>query len=73
MKLVDAVSKWANDNKMELNAKKTKDMWIGFRKAMREPPKLTVGNNKIERVERLPAKSFRPAQFRAISGVVVPY
>ena len=49
--VVDALSKWANDNKMELNAKKTKDMWICFRKAMREPPKLTIGNNVIERVE----------------------
>ena len=26
-------------------------MWICFRKAMHEPPKLTLGNNVIERVE----------------------
>ena len=49
---------YLNDNKMELNAKKTKDMWICFRKAMREPPKLMIGNNEIERVENFKFLAF---------------
>ena len=28
--VVDEVVKWASNNKMELNSKKTKDMWICF-------------------------------------------
>jgi hypothetical protein len=30
---LDSVQSWAVENKMELNAKKTKDMWINFTEA----------------------------------------
>ena len=33
--VLDAVQYWARDNKMVLNAKKTKDMWINFRATCR--------------------------------------
>jgi hypothetical protein len=50
--VTNAVLKWADQNKMELNATKTKDMWICFHKAILEPPKLTTGYSEIERVEQ---------------------
>ena len=45
---------WALRNKMELNAKKTKDMWICFKEGIPEPPLLMTGNDAIEGV-----KSFK--------------
>jgi hypothetical protein len=35
---LDAMNDWARRNKMKLNAKKTKDMWICFKDAIPEPP-----------------------------------
>ncbi len=35
---LDSVRSWAKENKMELNAKKTKDMWICFTKLHRRHP-----------------------------------
>ena len=46
---LDAVNDWAVPNKMQLNPKKTKDMWICFRNDI-EPPLLTLANDIIERV-----------------------
>ena len=47
---LDAVNDWAVSNKMQLNPKKTKDMWICFRNDIEPPPLLTLGNDIIERV-----------------------
>lgn len=49
--VIDEVVKWANNNKMELNPKKTKDMWICFSNNIPEPPNLRCGIETIERVE----------------------
>jgi hypothetical protein len=48
--VLDAMNDWALKNKMKLNAKKTKDMWICFKDAIPEPPSLVIGNDTIERV-----------------------
>ena len=47
---LDAVNDWAVSNKMQLNPKKTKDMWICFGNDIEPPPLLTLGNDIIERV-----------------------
>ena len=46
--VLDSVRNWSNTNKMKLNAKKTKDMWICFAKSNLQPPNLY---NMIERVD----------------------
>ncbi|CAB4044899.1 Hypothetical predicted protein, partial [Paramuricea clavata] len=43
-------SSWAVEYKMELNAKKTKDMWINFTEAP-PPLPLHIGDAIIERVD----------------------
>ena len=48
--VLDAMNGWADRNKMVLNSKKTKDMWICFKDVIPEPPSLMIGNNVIERV-----------------------
>ncbi|CAB4002267.1 RNA-directed DNA polymerase from mobile element jockey [Paramuricea clavata] len=47
---INEVNNWAVLNKMAINAKKTKDMWISFTDAIPEPPRLRIGNELIERV-----------------------
>jgi hypothetical protein len=47
---INEVNNWAVLNKMTINAKKTKDMWISFTDAIPEPPRLRIGNEFIERV-----------------------
>ena len=44
---------WADRNKMEINVKKTKEMWIGFRKTQQSsaPSQVSIGNEVLERVE----------------------
>ncbi|CAB4022209.1 Hypothetical predicted protein [Paramuricea clavata] len=42
--VLDAINDWAHRNKMKLNAKKTKDMWICFKAAIPEPPHLKIGD-----------------------------
>ena len=44
---------WAEWNKMEINAKKTKEMWISFKKSQQihAPSSIRVGNEELERVE----------------------
>ncbi len=37
-KILDSVQNWSDTNKMKLNAKKTKDMWICFGKSIPQPP-----------------------------------
>ncbi len=37
-KILDSVQNWSGTNKMKLNAKKTKDMWICFGKSIPQPP-----------------------------------
>ena len=41
---------WAVQNKMELNAKKTKDRWITFKKSCPTPPSISIGPTELERV-----------------------
>ncbi|CAB4004432.1 multidrug resistance-associated 5 [Paramuricea clavata] len=47
--VLDAINDWAHGNKMKLNAKKTKDMWICFKAAIPEPSHLKIGDDTIER------------------------
>ena len=49
--VLDSVQNWSDTNKMKLNAKKTKDMWICFGKSDPQPSNLYVGDNMIERVD----------------------
>ena len=51
---VDGLSGWANTNKMVLNSKKTKDMFICFTDSIPEPPRIQIKNEEVERV-----KSFK--------------
>ncbi|CAB4016202.1 Hypothetical predicted protein, partial [Paramuricea clavata] len=44
------VMNWANDNKMMVNPKKTKDMWISFSQSSSEPPPIQTDGIEIERV-----------------------
>ncbi|CAB3995382.1 RNA-directed DNA polymerase from mobile element jockey [Paramuricea clavata] len=44
------VMNWANDNKMVVNPKKTKDMWISFSQSSPEPPPIQTDGIEIERV-----------------------
>ena len=48
---IDYVCRWAETNKMELNPKKTKDMWICFTDSVQEPPPIQIGDDIIERVK----------------------
>ena len=47
---LNSVQSWAVENKMELNAKKTKDMWINFTEAP-PPLPLHIGDAILERVD----------------------
>ena len=47
---INEVNNWATLNRMTINAKKIKDMWISFTDAIPEPPRLCIGNEPIERV-----------------------
>ncbi|CAB3981096.1 RNA-directed DNA polymerase from mobile element jockey [Paramuricea clavata] len=48
--VLDTMNDWTLRNKVKLNAKKTKDMWICFKAAIPEPPSLKIGDDTIERV-----------------------
>ncbi|CAB4036129.1 Hypothetical predicted protein [Paramuricea clavata] len=47
---LEAVEDWSNRNKMTINSKKTKDMWICFNTAIPAPEPLVIGNEVVERV-----------------------
>ena len=47
---LDSVHSWSVRNKMELNAKKTKEMWINFT-GVPPPPPLHIMDTVIERVD----------------------
>ena len=47
---LEAVQEWSNRNKMTINSKKTKDMWICFNTAIPAPEPLVIGNEVVERV-----------------------
>ena len=49
--VLDCVQNWSDTNKMKLNAKKTRDMWICFGKSNPQPPNVHAGDNMIERVD----------------------
>ena len=44
------LERWAVQNKMELNAKKTKDMWITFKKSCPIPSSIDRGPTELERI-----------------------
>ena len=44
------LSEWSSDNKMKLNAKKTKELVINFSKKIPPPNSITIDNTIIERV-----------------------
>ena len=52
--VLNCMQTWADHNKMTLNLKKTKDMWICFRDCIPEPPLLSIDGELIER-----ASSFK--------------
>ena len=47
---VTHLERWAVQNKMELNAKKTKDLWITFKKSCPIPAPINIGPTELERV-----------------------
>ena len=47
---VERLSNWCRDNSLELNAKKTKEMLIDFRKAPTVIPDFFIDGVKVERV-----------------------
>ena len=49
---VDGLSGWADTNKMVLNPKKTKDLWICFTDSIPEPPRIQIKNKGVETVKR---------------------
>ena len=48
MQVLNSMQKFADANKMTLNSKKTKDMWISFRDCIPEPPHLSIDSEMIE-------------------------
>lgn len=48
--VLNSMEGWSQENKMSLNPKKTKDMWICFKESIPEPPQLWVDGTTIERV-----------------------
>ena len=46
--VLDCVCAWADDIKMAINSKKTKDMWINFGQTS-EPPLFRIGSTSIKR------------------------
>ena len=51
--VMDKLEAWADRNKMEINAKETKEMWISFRKpqSVEDPSSIRLENEELERVE----------------------
>ena len=49
--VLDAVQNWSDEIKMQLNSKKTKDMWICFGKSIPQVPNLSMIDTFIERVD----------------------
>ena len=49
--VVKHLERWAELNKMEINAKKTKDMWISFKKSCPEPERISIEGKTLERVK----------------------
>ena len=45
---VTHLESWAVQNKMELNAKKTKDMWITFKKSCPIPLPISIGPTELK-------------------------
>ena len=52
--ILNKMNDWARRSKMELNPKKTKDIWICFKQNIPEPPLLAIGDDMIDMV-----KSFK--------------
>ena len=46
--VLDCVCAWADDNKMAINSKTTKDMWMNFGQTS-EPPLFRIGSTTIKR------------------------
>ena len=63
---VTHLERWAVQNKMELNAKKTKDMWITFKKSCPIPAPINIGTTELERVSEF--KLLGHDMYRTISS-----
>jgi hypothetical protein len=50
-KALDIIQNWSVSNKMTINVKKTKDMWICFTESVLEPPPVYIDDELVERVE----------------------
>ena len=50
-KVLDAVQNWSAGIKMQLNSKKTKDMWICFGKSIPQASNLTIIDTVFQRVD----------------------
>ena len=48
--VVEAIQEWSTRNKMMINPKKTKNMWIFFNMMIPEPAPLVIGRDVVERV-----------------------
>ena len=49
--VLDAVQNWSGGIKMQLNLKKTKDMWICFGKSIPQASNLTIIDTVFQRVD----------------------
>ena len=49
---VNHLEDWTTNNKMELKARKTKDMWISFKRSDPLPPPINIVRTMIERVTK---------------------
>jgi hypothetical protein len=49
---LDIIQNWSVSNKMTINVKKTKDMWICFTESVLEPPPVYIGDELVERVDK---------------------
>lgn len=49
---VNHMEDWTTNNKMELNARKTKDMWISFKRSGPVPPPINIDSTVIQRVTK---------------------
>ena len=48
---LDIIENWSVSNKMTINVKKTKGMWICFTESVLEPPPVYIGDELVERVD----------------------
>ena len=50
-KAMDTIQSWSENNRMRINAKKTKEMLISFQKLQKDIPPIIVDGQVLERVD----------------------